>query len=851
MRFQKVSNFSFYILYAFVLVIVVSSRHISDPHSETGQDPSKSGKPGEYLWYMTSSDSRVVKSYVPKPAHASEQSEDSGEASTQDENIHSEGGEASGESSSVALEKYAMSGSGSYPTSYMVDVNDEAQTGGEQETSKKHLDEDNLDKEVQTSAGQEMNERENSGSGNYEGSPSDRVRERGKGSDGNEDKVKIVTPTVEKKVNSRRRNSISRKRKATSREESKYDDLFKDFGTEGDLGPGLDDDDSEYLDDSLSEEEAKFLIPKEDDEDDGKSKSEISRPDKDREDVSPTFRDVLGDQSNKLRAKLKSQSTSTKEILAKLDIDVFRGNEAKEHVKDHSEKHHLKKIEVHLHKPAKQNKETQGEAWRALSHHTDDGIFNGSVSGVTLEAEKVKKRGPNHHHKGHHHKRHRKHHDYHRHHHARFHYHLMHNDTANVHLQQPDSHAQYSPQVQSASVYYPYPNLYPSPQAQPTPYQPSSLATSEFVYHSLDNADRKGAVCLDGSVPGYYLKQGSGKGINKWIIYLQGGAWCDSEKSCLSRSQMHLGSSLFFKPILNPGGLLSSSKEDNPKFYNWNVAFLPYCDGSSFSGNRSDPVQFQGSLLYFRGFRILDSTISALLSLTSLKDSRHVVFSGTSAGGLAVMLHADFVRSKLPRGVHFRALADSGFFLDTSSRKHRGQRKFRKEMQNVFKLHDCTDGVPQRCVKKMPGKDLWKCIFPQYFLSFVKTKTFIVNPLYDSWQLQHIWEIDCASNPFSCTDKEVRQIKRFRKATLKAMRPVLKKSNFGLFADSCVDHGQVVYNNRWNSIAVRKTHTISSSFIKWLKNKERHFIDDHDYPANPTCVSIGVDKRSDVLTEGF
>lgn len=851
MRFERVSNFAFCILNTSVLIIAVSSRHISDSHSETGQDPSKSGKPGEYLWYMTSSDSRVVKSSVPKPAHAFEQSEDSGEVSTQDEYNISGDGEASGESSGATLENYAMSGSGSFPTSYMVDLNDGVQTGQEQETSNKHLREDNLDKEVEASTGQETNERENSGSGNYEGSSSDRMSERGTGSVRNEDKVKIVTPTVEKKANSGRRSSISRKRKATSREESKYDNLFKDFGTEGDLGPGLHDDDSEYLDDSLSEEEVKFLIPKEDDEDEGKSKSEISRPDKDREDVSVTFRDVLGDQSTKLRTKLKSQSASTKEILAKLDIDVFRGNQTQEHVKDHTGKHHLKKLDLHLNKTAKQSIGTQGEASRALSHHADSGIFNGSVSGVTLEAEKDKKHGSNHHHKGHHHKRHRKHHDYHRQHHARLHHHLAHKDNANVHLQQPDSSDQYSPQLQSPSVYYPYPNLYPSPQAQPTPYQSSSLTTSELVYHSLHDADRKGAVCLDGSVPGYYLKQGSGKGVNKWIIYLQGGAWCDSEKSCLSRSQTHLGSSLFFKPILNPGGLLSSSKEDNPKFYNWNVAFLPYCDGSSFSGNRSDPVQFQGSLLYFRGFRILDSTISALLSLTSLKDSRHVVFSGTSAGGLAVMLHADFVRSKLPKGVHFRALADSGFFLDTSSRKHKGERKFRKEMQNVFKLHDCTDGVPQKCVKKMPGKDLWKCIFPQYFLSFVKTKMFIVNPLYDSWQLQHIWEIDCASNPFSCTDKEVKQIKRFRKATLRAMRPVLKKSNFGLFADSCVDHGQVVYNNRWNSIAVRKTHTISSSFIEWLKNKKRHFIDDHNYPANPTCVSIGVDKRSDILTEGF
>lgn len=396
--------------------------------------------------------------------------------------------------------------------------------------------------------------------------------------------------------------------------------------------------------------------------------------------------------------------------------------------------------------------------------------------------------------------------------------------------------------------------------AQPGTYSPEEVSVLQyykqpsngFTYHAVRDADKVGAVCLDGSTPGYYVRQGSGKGSKNWVIYLQGGAWCESEQACLGRSRMHLGSSLFFKPFGNPGGILSNSAKENPEFHNWNVAYLPYCDGSSFSGNRSDPVEVEGSLLYFRGFRILDSTISELLSDTNLKEARHVAFSGTSAGGLAVMLHADYVRSRLPRKVHFRSLADSGFFLDTSSRKNKRQKKFRKTMQSVFKLHDCTDGVPQNCVHKKSGKDLWKCIFPQYFLPFVKSRLFIVNSLYDSWQLSHIWEIPCASNPYSCSKKDVKLIKKFRQKTLKAMKPVFASSNIGLYVDSCIDHGQVIFNAQWNSIKVQHK-SIASSFAKWFHKptKTEFFIDEDDYPANPTCIIKDVARRSEIITEGF
>ena len=48
----------------------------------------------------------------------------------------------------------------------------------------------------------------------------------------------------------------------------------------------------------------------------------------------------------------------------------------------------------------------------------------------------------------------------------------------------------------------------------------------------------------------------------------------------------------------------------DPRFWNWNIAYAKYCDGGSFSGNRSEPVDANGTLLYFRGARILKAIVA-------------------------------------------------------------------------------------------------------------------------------------------------------------------------------------------------------------------------------------------------
>ena len=883
------------LFYTLAVIVIVSPRHVQNPEHNTQQDDSKSGKPGEYLWYKTGSEQKVAKSFIMKStqervvkqtSHSDGNEEfNSGVIPVEEENDLS----GSGEPSEVEY----MSGSGSYPSSYMVSVDDSdgnsiskgptgetpsesLETSGENENdfSGENRKED-TGEETEISAEHEMKEQDSSGSADVE---QEDANDRDTHKTENEGRVKPLSPAVDKDVtNPKRRNEIYRKSKVTKgNSESEYDKLLKDFKNDGDLGLDLENDD-DYddgdLDDALNEEEANLLVSEGNKDEAGGSKSTIAHRDHDGGDLSSMFRGFPGARSVKSAKSLhkKTGTSKMKEILSKLDSDIFRGYKSEEYVQKHSERHR----DYHKQYHHQENNTTKEESSQVLSHHAQNGIFNGSLSNVTLEAQKVKpKQQPqnknyhvyDHHHRHHHHHHHHHQHDHHHHHHHHHHQHETHKDvtgenqiSAGNHPLQSNSSAQYS-SVQYPSIYYPAPSSGPAVAAPPQPYpeenslmQFSQQSSNGYEYHAVKNADTAGAVCLDGSTPGYYLRQGSGKGNKNWIIYLQGGAWCDSEESCLGRSRMHLGSSLFFKPLGNPGGILSSSNKENPEFYDWNVAYLPYCDGSSFAGNRSDPVQVEGSLLYFRGLRILDSTISELLSDTNLKVANHVIFSGTSAGGLAVMLHADFVRSKLPKQVHFRALADSGFFLDTASRKQKGQRKFRKIMQSVFKLHDCTDGVPQHCVKNTSGKKLWKCIFPQYFLRFVKSSLFVVNPLYDSWQLGNIWEIPCARHPYSCTKKELKQIKKFRKTTLKAMKGVIKgSSNIALFADSCVDHGQVIFNAQWNTIKVMRK-SISSLFSKWYPKpkKDMYFIDEDKYPANPTCVTKDVDKRSEILTEGF
>ena len=47
----------------------------------------------------------------------------------------------------------------------------------------------------------------------------------------------------------------------------------------------------------------------------------------------------------------------------------------------------------------------------------------------------------------------------------------------------------------------------------------------DLVMLTDEQSKDRGAVCLDGTNPGFYMTKGSGEGVNKWVLYFKGGGW--------------------------------------------------------------------------------------------------------------------------------------------------------------------------------------------------------------------------------------------------------------------------------------------------------------------------------------
>ncbi|CAH9071524.1 unnamed protein product [Cuscuta epithymum] len=232
----------------------------------------------------------------------------------------------------------------------------------------------------------------------------------------------------------------------------------------------------------------------------------------------------------------------------------------------------------------------------------------------------------------------------------------------------------------------------------------TTLADSRSVHLKyVKGALEKGAVCLDGSPAAYYHDKGVGDGRHNWVIYLQGGGWCSNHTDCKNRT--------------------------TSEFYNWNRMFVPYCDGSSFTGNKEavDPV----TNVTYRGFRIFEATMDDLLS-KGMKHAQNAILSGGSAGGLAAMIHCDRFRDLLPITARVKCLAIASYFVHEAHLN--GSKQFEATFQGLISLHGSSKALPPLCTSRM-SPDL--CFFPQYFLPTIRTPVFIAMSSFDLIQIRY------------------------------------------------------------------------------------------------------------------
>ncbi|KAF8396771.1 hypothetical protein HHK36_018403 [Tetracentron sinense] len=384
---------------------------------------------------------------------------------------------------------------------------------------------------------------------------------------------------------------------------------------------------------------------------------------------------------------------------------------------------------------------------------------------------------------------------------------------------------------------------------------PFELDTDLVDLTLLRNAKERGAVCLDGSSPGYHFQKGFGSGSKNWLLHIEGGGWCNTVASCSFRKTTALGSSDYMDRQVRFAGILSQDPSENPDFFNWNKVKIRYCDGASFSGQRESEFQ-NGTKLFFRGQLIWEALMDELLSL-GLANARQALLSGCSAGGLATLIHCDDFQEILPKDATVKCLADAGFFLDEKDVS--GNRTMRSFYHDVVHLQGVASSLHKDCVARMEPSQagltltcllLYGCFFPQEIVKNIKTPVFLVNPAYDFWQIQNILAPDasdpqgnwlkCKKNIHNCNPSQIEILQGFRNSMLKSLSEFQQKRDVGMFINSCFVHCQTWIADTWhspNSPRIKKK-TIANSVGDWYFNREAVKEIDCPYPCNPTCLNM-------------
>ena len=175
------------------------------------------------------------------------------------------------------------------------------------------------------------------------------------------------------------------------------------------------------------------------------------------------------------------------------------------------------------------------------------------------------------------------------------------------------------------------------------------------------------------------------------------------------------------------GGILSGNSEENPFWWNANHVFVPYCTSDCWSGTRARA--FGGSRFSFMGALVVRQVILDLLPL-GLENATSLILTGSSAGGIGVLLNLNSVKSLLHdelRLYHIavKGISDSGWFLD--------REPYLKNQQTVTPVDAVRRGialwqgkVPTLCAAQYPNEP-WRCYFGYRIYPFLTGKLLLLS----------------------------------------------------------------------------------------------------------------------------
>ena len=397
------------------------------------------------------------------------------------------------------------------------------------------------------------------------------------------------------------------------------------------------------------------------------------------------------------------------------------------------------------------------------------------------------------------------------------------------------------------------------------PNQENLNFTETFDIIELENTTE--ARCLDGSNFQFLFSKGHGSGVDRWIIFWEAASFCGADgleiiESCYEKSLTEFGSSKNFgtngtKHVINkPMGYFSNDKGYNPLFWNYNKIYIRYCDGSLHQGYLQDPILYNDSLLYFRGYQNTYETLQYSIKYLGLEKASELVLTGTSSGALAMFFWVPYIQENFfDRSVNILAISDAGLFLDLYN-DAAGCYLFRYELQLLANLTNSTNMTLFKNCKYNNVEEIWKCLTPEYNFINVTVPLWVMNDQTDYSQVTSLNSIFCVADggPSHCQEEDRAKIENIRIVFLKLVlgKIIPQKPSWGFWLRSCFEH---TLAGTWAWYGHNYTAFNAELYVAWnakdgldywynhgnfRQKNYAYFIDVIDWEHNPECQTDNV-----------
>lgn len=374
--------------------------------------------------------------------------------------------------------------------------------------------------------------------------------------------------------------------------------------------------------------------------------------------------------------------------------------------------------------------------------------------------------------------------------------------------------------------------------------------------------EKTGARCGDGGNFGYYVKRQAERSETCWVIYMEGGGFCLDAEDCFQWAEditIESDSTKWPSSLtVSKGGFFEPFDERE-----CGLAYIPYCTFDMGIGTATETHPETGEVWWYRGHANVRAAVSELLENDGMRGS-DVLVSGSSAGGVAAMQHAGWIRSQISSTHHVVGLADTSWFLDQED--YLPFRQDEKTDDFWASLIERQGAIfSDRCVLSKE----YLCIFAEHMLHTLSVDFFFTVAYYDLfWAYSR--ELEGSLDDSVSSSEALFGLEAYG-ASMKqsSHRAFISEDRHALFATTCPNHifllpveerdpypgrfssGNLLVSNTlegdtWARIEVDGT-TLKEAILRWWDNVTAgsstapRLVDDcGEVLCNPTCASVSI-----------